>query len=132
MSLPIILSVTDGTMVVDVPACATNSHTITSGDTQTGYGTIEYLTGKARRWELFRRRSWTIQATGRAASGLAALDRSVDYWTATFRDPTNPGTPADPDGTPLVVTVVPFTTSESYSQPSAEHTLSVNLLETLG
>ncbi len=125
MSLPIILSINDGTDTVAVPACATRRHTISSGDTGTGYGTVEYLTGRARRHTQFRRRTWTFQASGAAASGLDALDLTADYWTATFRDPLNA------DGASLVVTVVPFSAEESYTQPSAEQTISLSLEETI-
>lgn len=125
MSLPVIINLDDGTTDVDVPACTTRVYTITADDTKTGYGVIEYLTGKARRWALFRRRTWNFQASGRAASGIEALDLTAAYWTATFLDPT------DPTGADLVVTVVPFLPIESYRQPSAEHTVGFTLEETL-
>jgi len=122
---PVVLAVDDGVLTVVVPACATRHHTITGSDTSTGYGEIEYMTGRARLWELFRRRTWQFSAQGRAATGLEALDRSADYWTAELRDP------LDPEGTPLIVKVVPFTPVETYNQPSAQHTFNLTLRETL-
>lgn len=122
---PVVISIFDGITTAVVPACATRHHTINASDTGTGYGEIEYMSGRARRWNLFRRRTWAFDTEGRAATGIEALNLDADFWTATFRNP------LDPEGDQLVVKVVPFSPGETYNQPSARHTASIVMRETL-
>lgn len=105
---PSIVSIDDGTTVLDLDGYATVSGQVSRADVGTGTAIIEYADGSAARWTRFTRNRWTLTFSGPAPANLWALDMAATTWTATFPNPDNPGQS-------ITVDVLPAR-PETYSQ----------------
>ena len=86
------LTISDGTTIVNVPSCSMFSGSFGQADVLTGNGVIEYADGSAQRWIRFEARSLSITGAGPVPHGLWALDLSVPVWTVTYPSFDNDGT----------------------------------------
>lgn len=121
--LPSLLTINDGTTVLQVHGHAMLQGIIGQRDSGTGHGIIEYADGSARRWIRFEARIWEISGTGPAPSGLWDLDLTAATWQATFPDPEDPSTN-------IVATVIPARPATSGKNiATAERPWSLELRE---